>query len=160
MGNITAFFTAVPIDYFFLAGIVIFVALDSLRSGIGRAAALSVALPLALLFHALLDNTIAIGGMIPDSAMIQAVVFGVIVALSYLLVRRMGLEYISGGIGQPVQALIAGVALTVIFLVVWLESPVLEALFQFQPQITAFFNESYRLLWFLGAYAALAFARG
>ncbi|MEK7155561.1 MAG: hypothetical protein AAB734_01645 [Patescibacteria group bacterium] len=161
METISGIFAAVPLDYFLLGAVAVVVALDTMRSGIGRAAALAVALPVALLLHSLLGTTAFIGNIAAlDSGMMQAAVFGAILALSYLLVRRMGLEYVDGGMGQPIQSLIAGVALAVIFAVIWQESAVLGVLWQFDSPVTSLFAGSYRLFWLLGAYAALAFARG
>lgn len=88
METITGVFAAVPLDYFLLGGISVVVAIDTLRSGIGRAAALAVALPVALLLHSLLGTAAFIGTIAQsDSGVMQAAVFGAILALSYLLVQ-------------------------------------------------------------------------
>lgn len=161
MEIITAFFTSVPIDWFILGGILVLVGLDTLRSGIGRACALAVSLPLALFLHSLIDSTAFLGTMGFLSSPSGSVgVFAALLIASYILVRRMGLDYIDGGMGQPVQALLAGVAVTAIFAIVWQELPLLDSLWHFDTQVSAIFAEQFRLFWLLGAYVALAFARG
>jgi len=162
MEAITSVFTVVPLDYFVLGGIVLVIALDSLRSGIGRACALAVALPVSMLLYSLLDKAALLSsvGALFATPLAQALTFAVILALSYLLARRMGLEFVDGGMGEPIQSLIAGVAIAMIFVVIWLQLPALESLWHFNTQVSAVFAEPFRLWWLLGAYAALAFARG
>lgn len=161
METIIGFFTSVPIDGFILGGILVFVGLDALRSGIGRACALAVALPVALFLHSLFDSTVFFGSMDFFSTSTGSVgVFAALLVASYILMRRIGLNFVDGGMGQPVQALLAGAAVTVIFAVVWLQLPLLDSLWHFDTHVSALFAEAYRLLWLLGAYAALAFARG
>ena len=161
MGNIAGFIQAVPIDWFILGGILVLVGLDTLRCGIGRACALAVALPLALFLHSLIDSAAFLGGVGFFASSTGSVgVFAALLIASYILVRRMGLDYIDGGMGQPVQALLAGAAVTAIFAVVWLQLPLFDSLWHFDTQVSAIFAEQFRLFWLLGAYAALAFARG
>lgn len=152
-------FQAVPLDYFFLGGIVLVVALDAMRSGIGRAAALVVALTSALFFSSLLQDTAFIGKMI-TSPIVKIIAFVALVAANYFFLRRMGLEYLSGGIGQPLQSALAGVATAAVCTVIWLSVPGLSDYWEFGNAIQALFSEQFRLLWLLGAFGALAFARG
>jgi hypothetical protein len=161
METITGFFSSVPLDYFIIGGIILIVAVDSLRSGIGRAAAVSVALTLAFVFHQFLASAAFLGTLpMLSSGIAAAGAVGGLVVLAYFLVRRMGLEYIDGGMGQPIQAAIASLAVTIILIVTWLGIPALTDVWQFNSQIQSLFAESYRLFWLLGAFAALAFARG
>lgn len=162
MGNIAGYFTSIPIDWFVLCGLLILIGLDVLRSGVGRACALAVALPITLFLSSHLHSAIVLSSvtsLIP-SVYAEAVIFAAIALISYFLVRRMGLEFLDGGIGQPIQALFAGAAVTVIFAIVWLQTPALHSLPQLGPQVQALFAENFRLFWLLGAYGALAFARG
>lgn len=161
MGNITGFVSAVPLDYFIVGGIILIIAIDSLRSGIGRAVALSIALTLSIVFHELLSTSAFLGGLpLLSSDAAAAGAIAALVVIAYILVRRMGLEYIDGGMGQPVQAAIASLAVTIVLIVTWLGIPALTDIWQFNTQIQMLFAESYRLFWLLGAFAALAFARG
>lgn len=152
-------FQAVPLDYFFLGGIALVVALDAMRSGIGRAAALVVALTSALFFSSLLQDTAFIGKMV-TSPIVKIIAFVALVAANYFFLRRMGLEYLSGGIGQPLQSALAGVATAAVCMVIWLSVPGLSDYWEFGNAIQALFSEQFRLLWLLGAFGALAFARG
>lgn len=161
MGNITGIFSAVPLDWFIIGGILILVAFDSLRSGIGRAAAFAVALPLALTLAGFAAKAVPLASVsILSSKSGAAGLFAILIILAYFLVRRMGLEFLDGGMGQPIQAILAGAALAVICAIVWLEADALNAYWQFGPQVQSLFSEGFRLWWLLGAYAALAFARG
>ena len=162
MGTLTSVFHSLPLDWVILGGIVVVIGIDSLRSGVGRACALAAALPIALLLHSLLTKAALIGslGVLSGSTLAQALTFGGIVLLSYVLVRRMGLEYLDGGMGEPIQAVLAGGAVAILFNIIWLQVPALDTLWHVGPQIQAVFAENFRLWWLLGAYAALAFARG
>ena len=159
MDSLQGVFQSVPLDYFFLGGIAIVVALDAMRSGIGRAAALVVALTSALFFSSLLQDTAFIGTMVA-SPILEIVAFVALVAANYFFLRRMGLEYLSGGIGQPLQSVLAGVATAAVCAVIWLSVPGLSDYWEFGSGIQAIFSEQFRLLWLLGAFGALAFARG
>lgn len=152
-------FKSVPLDYFFLGGIALVLALDAMRSGIGRAAALVVALTSALFFSSLLSDTVFIGATI-ETPILQIVAFVALVAVNYFFLRRMGLEYLSGGIGQPLQSALAGVATAAVCAVIWLSVPGLSDYWEFGNGVRALFSEQFRLLWLLGAFGALAFARG
>lgn len=159
---VTGIFTGIPFDLLILSGILIILAIDSLRSGIGRACAISIALPIVLVLYSLIPKTIALGTipMLSASPSAEAITFGVLAFGTYLLMRRISLEYIESGTGEPVQALIAGGAATAVFIVVWLQFPAGQEVWQLSDKVTTLFSESYRLFWLLGSYLALAFARG
>ena len=162
MGNITSILHTLPLDWVILGGIVVVIGIDSLRSGVGRACAFAAALPIALLLHSLLSKAALVGslGILTGSTLAQALVFGCIVLLSYILVRRMGLEYLDGGMGEPIQAVLAGGAVAILFIIIWLQVPALTTIWHFGPQLQGIFAENFRLWWLIGAYSALAFARG
>ncbi len=159
MDAVTGIFSAVPFDYVVLGGVFLALALDSLRNGIGRAAAFAVALPLAVMIHSLLSSAAFVGGIVEDDV-VGIGVFGIVIAMMYLLVRRIGLDFLDGGIGQPMQAIIASAAATIVCAVVWLHADSLHTLWNFNDSIQALFAERWRFFWLIGAYAALAFARG
>lgn len=160
--SVTGIFTGIPIDWIILGVLGVIVAIDSLRSGIGRACAMALALPVAVLLYSLVEKTAVLGTVsaLSSTPMAQAITFAVIAVVCYLLVRRMALEYVESGTGEPVQALLAGAAATVVFIIAWQQVPALQSLWHLSPQVSAIFSESYRLIWLLGAYLALAFARG
>jgi hypothetical protein len=162
MEMFTGILGAVPFDWFVLGGILVAVALDSLRSGLGRAVAISVALPLAAFVFTLTKDAFILsstGGMF-SSPMVQLGLFAVLAVALYFLLRRMGLEYVDGGHGGPVQALLAGAATAIVFACVWLQMPVLSDWWSFGSQVQAIFAPAFRLWAILVAYGALAFARG
>lgn len=158
MDAVRGLFDSVPLDFFFLGGLALIIALDTLRSGTGRASAIAAALPAAALLFSLSSNAPVLGTAL-SSGMAEAALFLALAVLMYFALRRMGLEFL-GGMGQPVQAALAGVATTAVVAVVWMHVPSLEAFWEFGPQLQAVFAEEFRLFWLLGAFAALAFARG
>lgn len=162
IGAVTGIFSGVPYDWLVFGGLTLLIALDSLRSGIGRASSIALSLPVAGVLYELVSKTAYLGSIpvLTASPAAQAGTFAVVALASYLLVRRIALEYIESGVGEPVQALLAGCAATVVIIVVWLHVPVLEPIWQLSDKVHAIFSESYRLIWLLGAYLALAFARG
>lgn len=160
IGSATSLFTAMPMDWLILGVLIIVLALDSLRSGIGRSLTIAVALPLAFVLFSLLPGSFIGSSDFLASPTVQAGVFGVFFVAMYFLVRRMGFDFIDSGMGQPLQAIIAGAAVAVIAACIWLQEPVLSDFWTLSDQIASVFAESFRLVWLAGAYAALAFARG
>ena len=158
----TALFSGIPYDWLALGSIAVFIALDSLRSGIGRACAISLALPVSLVLYSLVVKTVGLNDftLLTSSATAQLSTFGVIALGTYLLVRRIALEYVESGRGEPIQALLAGAAATAVLVVVWLQLPMTGEVSALNPSIQAIFAEQYRFIWLLGSYLALAFARG
>lgn len=161
MDVISGTFSSVPTDWFIFGAIVIVLTLDSLRSGIGRACSIALAAPLALFIFSLVDSAAFIGGTDALAApMTRALIFGICLVLSFLAVRRISDQYIDGGMGQLVHAIIASTATAVVLFVIWLSVPEFSAVYQFGPAITNVFSEGFRIWWLLGAYAGLVFARG
>lgn len=159
---VTGMFTSIPLDWIILGALVVLIALDSLRSGIGRACAISLALPLALFLFSQLQKAIVISDIsaLRDNTLVQGGVFVVLALASYLLVRRIVFEHIDSGTGEPIQALLAGGAATAVLIIVWLQLPMTDSLWHLSDKVHAVFSEPYRLVWLLGAYLGLAFARG
>lgn len=160
--SVTGVFTGIPYDFIALGGFLLLIALDSLRSGIGRACAIALALPISLLLYALVPSTAALGAIsvLNASPDMQLAAFGIITLVTYFIVRRIALEYIESGTGEPIQALLAAGAATAVLIVVWLQLPMAGEIWQLSPKIQAVFGEQFRLFWLMGSYAALAFARG
>lgn len=158
----TALFSGIPYDWIALGFLAILIALDSLRSGIGRACAISLALPVSLILYLLIEKTVGLNNiaLLDSSPAAKLVTFGVIALGTYLLVRRIALEYVESGRGEPIQALLAGAAATAVLIVVWLQLPMTTEVWGLTGTIQAIFAEQYRFIWLLGSYLALAFARG
>lgn len=159
---VTGIFTGIPYDWLALGGLIVAIALDSLRSGIGRACAIALALPVASVLYSLVEQTAVIGNLafLDSSSLAKLATFAVMALATYLLVRRIALEYVGSGTGEPIQALLAGAAATAILAVVWLQLPMSGDVWQVSDKVRAIFAEQYRLIWLLGSYLALAFARG
>ena len=137
------------------------VVLDSLRSGTARATALAIALPFASFLTSLIPAT----AFIKDQTFITQgygplIVFGVLFVVMYMLVRRMGIEHFESGRGEPIQSLLAAIAVSAALIVTWMHTPALSALWTLGEPFTSLFAEPYRLFWLLGAFLGLAFARG
>jgi hypothetical protein len=162
LGAVSGALSGIPYDWFALGGLLVLIAVDSLRSGIGRACAIALSLPLAAFLYSLLGQTafIANVAILNSSAVAQLATFGVLFVVTYLVVRRMALEYIDSGTGEPVQALLASAAATAVLAVVWLLLPMTAEVWQVSGKVQAIFSAQYGLIWLLGSYLALAFARG
>ncbi|MDP2648684.1 MAG: hypothetical protein Q8P19_02180, partial [bacterium] len=87
-----------------------------------------------------------------------AVLFFVMLVALFFFSRRI-IGFWSDSRECVVQALMAGLATTIIALVVWLQIPSLDAVWHFGPQIQNVFSEAYRFWWLLISFAALAFVR-
>jgi len=159
METVQGLFSTVPLDYVFLGGFALLIALDTLRSGTGRASAIALAFPVAAVLFSYAKEAPFLGSAI-SSPMLEAVAFLALGVVLFFGIRRMGLEFVSNGMGQPVQAALAGVAATAVVAVIWMHVPALEAFWEFSPHIQSIFAAEFRLFWLLGAFGALAFARG
>lgn len=157
---VTGMFTSLPTDWIILGAAAAFIALDALRSGSGRAMALVVSTPVALLLFSAFKNAAVLAslGTQLTTPLLQAVLFIVLTFAVFLLVRRMSANWISDS-GAPLQALLAGLAATAVLTVTWVSIPAFDALWDFGGQVRNIFGEPYRFWWVLGALATLAFIR-
>ena len=148
-----------PTDWIIIGALATFIALDSLRSGTARAAAIMLSLPGALLVTKALPDAVFLGPLADQltAPFVQAAIFMVIAVLLYLVAHRAIFAFSDGG--GVVQSGIAGVAAVIVLVVVWLQVPALESLWFFGDQVHAVFDEAYRFWWLVLSYAALAFVR-
>ena len=150
LGSVTA-------DWAVLLALCVLIALDTYRSGPGRASAIILSLPTALFLYQLLPSAAFVGSVTSVSMPVfDAFLFLLIAGGMYLLMRRMDMSY---GAGSLMQGVMAGVAVDSALTVVWLEVPALDSVWHFGEQVRAIFSESYRLWWLLGAFVAIAFVR-
>lgn len=159
MASFSSAFTQLPIDWIVIGALVALIALDALRSGSNRATTIALAAPFAFLFMTGLPTTAVLGTLSSQlqAGAAQGLLFGALfVALFFVFYRIVDSFSETGGV---VQALLAGVSATAVFVVVWLQVPALQSLWQFGPQVQLVFGEAYRLWWMLAAYLALAFVR-
>lgn len=160
LGAVTSFFSSLSIDWLILGAITIFVALDALRSGTGRAAAVLCALPASLLLWKALPSAFFVGNFIDGlpQSWGPLVVFVVIVVAMYVLSRQIIGDASSFSSG-PLQALIAGVAVTAVLTVIWLQMPQLSNIWDFGQSIESLFAGKWSFYWLLASFGALGFAR-
>lgn len=162
MESLQQFFTSIPLDWFIIGGIVVILAIDSLRSGIARAISLALSAALASFLFSLFDTALFLKDIaaLNASPMAQAIIFIVLIIACFMLLRRMGIEHYESGVGEPVQAILAAVAATAVLILVWVHSPELQGLYEFSGQIQSIFSDAYRFWWILGSFATLTFVRG
>ena len=148
-----------PFDWILIGALVAFAALDAMRSGSTRAASLTLSLPVSLLLLQELPKAFLVGPLASPSAqpIQQLVIFLLIAAAMYVAAHKMIFTF-SNGTG-PVQALVTGLAATIVLVIVWLQVPALQTVWHFGPQVGMVFGAAYRFWWLLGSYAALAFVR-
>lgn len=160
MGSITGLFSGIPVDWLVLGGILVVIAVDALRSGVGRAVAVSIAMPLASVHYSFVEHTVTIGSLpILQLPIAKTALFAFFFITLYFLIRRSSTEYLTSFSG-PTQVILAGAATAVIFMCVWIMEPVLNVWWMPNEMVQAIFSEKFHLFWLLGAYSTLAFAKG
>lgn len=149
-----------PIDWILIGAFAAFAALDAIRSGPTRATALMLSLPAALLLIDKLPDAIFLGPVAAQftTPLAQAGLFAVVTVAFFFVIHRVIFTF-SNGLA-PLQALIAGIAAAIVLVVIWLQVPGLEAVWNFGDQVQAVFGEAYRFWWLAASYIALAAVRG
>lgn len=157
---LTSTISSVPIDWFIIAGFAVLAAFDVLRNGASRIGAMALALPVTLLLVSTFPSAAFLDALSSQLAtpMLEAVLFVALFIALFVLIRRMDLSY-GAEAGLPIAALFAGIAGTAILVVVWLQVPALDTLWQFGPDVRAIFGGQYSFWWLIGSYAAFAFVR-
>ena len=152
-------FTQWPVDWILIGAFAAFAALDAMRNGPTRATSLMLSLPAALLLVANLPNALFIGTLVAQftTPLAQAGVFAVVAVALYFVIHRVIFTFSSGL--PPIQSLIAGLAAAIVVVVVWLQVPGLDAVWNFGDQVRAVFSEAYRFWWLAASYIALAVVR-
>ena len=89
---------------------------------------------------------------------LQAALFAaILVILCIFLYRIVPASFGSGAL--PVQGLAAGLAVTIVLAVVWLQISALVSLFAPSQVVQTVFGPTYAIFWLLVIYGALAFVR-
>jgi|SRR5665213_218668 len=149
--------SAIPLDWIVIAAFFIIVSADALRSGSAHASALALSLPITSFLFKLVPQTILIGSLTASfkSEIEQVIIFAIIEAILFVCFNQMFLTY--DGYTSLFSAAISGLAATIVLVAVWVQVPILESLWRFDPSILGIFGTSYVFLWFLLAYFALAY---
>ncbi len=148
-----------PTDWILIGAFAAFAALDAMRSGSARAAALILSLPAALLLLQELPKAFFLGPLAAQvsSPFAQLAIFVALSVVLYIAAHRVIFTFSDGA--QPIQALITGLAAAIVLVIIWLQVPALHSLWHFGDQVQAVFGAAYRFWWLVGAYLGLAFAR-
>lgn len=150
--------SGITADWALFGAIAVITGFDTFRSGTGRASAFILALPLVMLFSALLPEAAFLGSVssmaIPFA---PAVIFGAITVCSYLLLRRMDNSYGTGG--SILASVLTGLAVAITLMVIWLEVPALSSVWNFGSEIRGIFADAYRFWWMIVSLGLLAFVR-
>lgn len=160
LDTVTSAFSGIPTDWLIIGAFAIFAAFEAFRGGAQRVSQIALALPIASLLFESISKTAILGGVLEQfsTPLIGTIVFFALVALIYVFIGRIGLSW-GGGESGAMRAALAGVALTALVLIFWIQIPTPDSLWQFGPQVQTIFAESYRFWWLLASYAALAFVR-
>ncbi len=158
--SVLDFFLKLPTDWIIIGSFAMIMVVDALRVGSARISTLAIAALISLLVQDAVATAAFFGPVAAQlsTPVLQAVFFGIVYILTYILVRRIFIDY--GELhGQPLQAIFAAVAVTALIVVVWLQVPALQAVWAFGDQVRAVFSEAFRFWWILLGLAALAFAK-
>ena len=149
-----------PTDWIIIGALIVLISFEALRSGAGRAASLSLALPLSLFLYTYLAHTTVLESLFKQasSPLLQSVIFAALVMSAFVLTQRITASF-GGMTGSLVQSLIAGTALTIILIIVWITMPVLQTLYVFGAQVQGIFGGGYSLWWLIACYIGIATAR-
>ncbi|MEK7133919.1 MAG: hypothetical protein AAB804_02515 [Patescibacteria group bacterium] len=148
-----------PTDWIIIGALVTFVALDALRSGSARAAALALSLPAALVVTNALPQAFFLGPLTAEftAPMIHVAIFSGIFVLLYFATHRSIFTFsVGGGI---IQSIVAGIAAIIVLILIWLQIPTLDSVWNFGGQVRAVFAPAYQFWWFFVAFLGLTFAR-
>ena len=152
--------SSVPFGWIVVAVLATLLTLDALRSGIARATALSIALPLAFILHQFLNTAVLLGPLVTPvvSPLAQALIFGVLLVALFILVYKMVDSYSADTYGI-FSAILVGLATTTVLVVVWSLVPSLMSFWDFGASVQSVFGEGNRFWLLLAAFIGLAFAR-
>lgn len=160
LATLSDFFTSLPTDWIIIGAFALLMIVDALRVGVGRIATLAISVIVASVLSKMVPAALFIGQIAEQlsTPVLQAALFGIVLVAVFLLIRRVFIDY--GEMScPPIQALFAGVAVTALIVLVWVQIPALDAVWEFDSQVQAAFGADYRFWWLLGSLAALAFAR-
>ena len=148
-----------PTDWIILGALATFVALDTMRSGTARASALALSLPATLILTNSLPQASFLGPFTEafTAPAIHVFFFAVLFILIYFATHRTIFVFSDGG--GIIQSCIAGISAIVILVLIWLQFPAFDSMWNFGDQVRTIFAPAYEFWWFIAAYVGLLFAR-
>lgn len=160
VGHLGNFFTSLPADWIIIGSFALLMFIDALRVGSARISTLAIAALITLLINESVAKAAFFGSvsLALSTPVLQAIFFTFVYMLIYFLIRRIYIDY--GELhGQPLQAFFAAIAVSALIILVWVQVPALNYIWNFGGQVQAVFGETYRFWWILLGLAALAFAK-
>jgi len=147
-------------DWIILALLLIVLAIDGVRSGITRTAALVAASGITLALYPLLAHTVVLSTIVGNlsTPVLQAALFGGLYIFLFLVLFRIIHRYDSYSPGL-LYALLSALAATASIATVWIASGVLQNVWRFGAPVTSLFGSSYALLWLLGSLIVISIVR-
>ena len=152
-------FQIVPTDFIILLVVWVVLAIVALQGGRGEVISGVIGGFTGLVLYEYLLKAAWIGDFLqpiisnPRNA---AILFVVLVVVSYLGIRQMMLPYGSDLIGSPTQSAVLGLLSTVALLAIWMVAPHTNTIWQFGSLFQNFFTESYTFFWVFGAFVMMA----
>lgn len=152
-------FMNLPGDWLVIVMFASLITFDSLWHGSGRATAIAISFPISYLLITFLPVAYFIGRVWQQLPPIFFALFNAaIFAVSYALIRRISPQYGSRA-GAIIQAVISGFATAIVVVIVWLQIPQLQLLWNFGSQVQAVFGDAYQFWWLITGLLALLFVR-
>ncbi len=161
MSSVSAVLQHVSIDWIILAVVLLIIAIDALRSGVARAAAVVLASPATLALAPFLGKTAFVGPIFAQlsTPVLQSAVFGGLYLILIILTYRILNRFDSYGPGI-LNGTLAAAAATASIIAVWIASGALSNVWHFGASISTIFSLSYTLFWLLGSLLVIAYVRG
>lgn len=147
----------IPIDWMIIGVFFIIVFVDAIRTGSIRAASLAVSFPLTAYLYQMLAQTALFSSVAAQfkTNLEQALIFAILEVVIFVCLHQMLRSFDT--YTSIMSAAVCGLAATMAVLAAWTGVPVLQSIWHFDPLIQTIFGASYRFLWLLAAYLALAF---
>lgn len=153
-------FSSIPTDWMIVGVFALLASLEAVSSGSRRICLLALSLPTTVLLINSLHDSAVLGNIAGQfsTPMLGTILFFVALVIMYAIISKIGIAW-GGEAGQSLQAALAGVAITALAVVFWIQVPALDPIWHFGTQVQGIFGENYRFFWLIGSYASLAFVR-
>lgn len=149
--------TSVPADWLIIGGAVIVLVLIAMYAGSSNVISIALGAFVAGSLLPLVSKTAFLSSIDTSNETTLAIVFFAMMFPLTFIFRWMTNDVL--GITSPIQAIIAGVAGAAMLLLVWTQTPVLTALWDFGGLIDLIFTEPYRLWVVLASLLVLSFSK-